>query len=480
MQTRRDFLKSSGAMLGGALLAAPARRPNLVFIIADQHSGTALGCAGNRNVETPRLDAFARQGVVFTHAFTAGITCSPSRTSLHTGLHVHSHGVRVNDVPEPQDCPSLQSTLQEAGYRFGPGIPNVREYMQWLAAQGLKDIESPIVGSKAKAEIVPMPYRFAVGRAGLEVDQTLDAFAIRQAIGFLENRPKDAPFCLYVRLHGSHDPYTVPAPYSSMYKPADLPMPPYRAGEYDEKPRRQKAAWQSQHADELDDAQIRTILAHYYGMISMTDRLVGRLVDRIAQLGLNDNTVVVYTVDHGDTMGHHRMFTKGFAFYEQSMRIPWIARAPGLPRGMRVDAPVSGIDMFPTMLELLGFPAPRGVHGRSLVPLWRGKERTAHEAIFAGQGFEGTTRLTMVRTPEWKFTRYDDGGAELYNLTDDPNELNNLIRRDRHAIVAKKLAEQLEDWDRRSPHAELRFPPSMNEEDRASVRLGFERWREAL
>ena len=451
--SRRALLRVTTLAGLPRLIGADRRRfPNLVFIIADQHSGLALGCAGHPVARTPRLDALARQGVLFTHACTAGITCGPSRASLDTGLHAQAHGVARNGIPLSKDATSIYTVLKESGYSAPAEHTHSdrKEYLQWLTSLGYGEVTDPIIGPKDKAKLIPMPYRFEVGRAGMSKAHSLDAFSLQSAIRFLEQPKSDSQaFGLWVQLHGSHDPYVVPAPYDTMYRPASLPMPPYKRGEYDSKPARQKRTWQAQGADKLSDEQIKTILAHYFGMISQTDSLVGELLDKLSEFGLDQNTVVIYAGDHGDTMGYHRMFTKGFALYEPAVRIPLIIRAPGdLPRGVRIDAAVSGVDVLPTVLDLLGLPPLKGLHGRSLVPLWDGRERFGSEEVFAGQGDDKTDRIVMIRTPRWKLVRYAEGGQELYNLETDPAELDNLAAEPKYADAARRLSRRLDDWDR--------------------------------
>jgi len=261
-----------------------------------------------------------------------------------------------------------------------------------------------------------------------------------------------------------------------MYKPADIPLPPYRDGEYASKPAQQRRTWESTGAATLSDDHIRLILAHYYGMVSFTDMLVGRLLDKLSALSLDSNTAVVYMADHGDTMGHHRVFTKGFALYEPAMRVPLIMRSPGMTAGARVETGVSGVDLLPTTLELLGLPAQTGIQGRSLVPLWRGDQVPGHDPVFACQGFEGYDRLAMWRTPDWKLTRYDEGGGELYDMRGDPHELHNLIDDARHASVRQRLTRLMEDWDRRSVHAPMRFPSGMKTGKQERIQQSFASW----
>jgi arylsulfatase A-like enzyme len=479
--SRRNFLSGSiMAACAPRIARAAEGRRNLIWIIADQHSGLALGSSGHPFVRTPRLDGLAKQGVTFTHAFTAGLICAPSRASLDTALHVHTHGVRNNGIALRRDVPSIYSVLRENGYDAPSEHPHadIAAYRSHVAALGYDDVTNPIIGSAKGASLIPTPYRFEVGRAGLKEEDCLDAFSVDTAVKFLDRHRSDN-FVLWVQLHGGHDPYVVPAPFDTMYPAAGLPMPPFRRGEFDRKPPRQKRGWQDQRTDQLSDEQIRTILGHYYGMLSQTDALVGKLIDHVAQLGLDRNTVMVYTADHGDTSGYHRMFTKGFALYEPAMRIPLIMRAPGLPAGVRVSSLASGIDVMPTVLEAMGLRTPSGIHGRSLVPLWKGGSQPIHAEIFSGGNFEGLDRLVMLRTPEWKLTRYDEGGGELYNLADDPSELDNLIGNPKYSAVVQRLTRRLEEWDHDYPHVRPQAVPGWDQRDpeRAGrVAAAFANW----
>lgn len=450
--SRRKFLRTvATAGLPHLMRAGENRHPNLLFIIADQHSGLALGSTGHPIVQTPQLDKLARQGVLFTHAYTAGATCAPSRASLDTGLHVSRHGVTRNGIPLREDLTSIYKVLNKAGYDapLEHTHSDRKKYIEWLKSLGYGEVTNPIIGPESDTRLIPTPYRFEVGRAGVRKEHSLDAFSMQSAVRYLEQRKRDSrPFGLWLQLHGGHDPYVVPAPYDTMYDASSLPVPPYRQGEYDSKPARQRRTWEAQGANKLSDKQIQIILAHYLGMISQTDTLVGQLLDKISELELDKNTIVVYVADHGDTMGYHRMFTKGFAFYESAVRIPLIIRTPsGLPRGVRIDEAVSGVDVLPTLIDLLGLPPVNGVHGHSLLPAWNGQMHSMRKEVFASQGSEGRDRMVMIRTAQWKFARYDDGGSELYNVQDDPSELNNLAALPYYADVRRTLSERIDNWD---------------------------------
>jgi choline-sulfatase len=225
-------------------------------------------------------------------------------------------------------------------------------------------------------------------------------------------------------------------------------LPPYRSGEFQNKPARQRLSFESQGAARMSDSQIRQILALYYGMASFSDHCLGQVLTRLQELDLDDNTVVVLLADHGDTMGRHRMMSKDFAFYEPAMRIPLIVRAPGTrPRNMVCADPVSGVDVFPTLCDLMGLPKPDRVQGQSLVKRWEGRESNPGRPIFSAQGVPGRNRAMMVRTPEYKYATYDDGGAELYDLKRDPDEFDNRVDDSAYRAAVAELARQLADWE---------------------------------
>jgi arylsulfatase A-like enzyme len=244
----------------------------------------------------------------------------------------------------------------------------------------------------------------------------------------------------------------VPRPFDTLIDPAGLALPPYRAGEFAGKPKRQRESFETQGASKMTDTQIRQILAVYYGMCAYSDAAAGRVLNRLDELGLSGNTVVALVADHGDTMGRHRMMSKDYGFYEPAMRIPMIFRAPGRRAGVVHSDPVSGIDVYPTLCDLLGLPQPKGIAGRSLAGRWDGGAGDADRPIFAAQGAPGKNRAVMLRTARFKYARYDDGGSELYDLSRDPDELENRVEDAEYGTRLGELKEQLARWEREYPH----------------------------
>jgi arylsulfatase A-like enzyme len=151
-------------------------------------------------------------------------------------------------------------------------------------------------------------------------------------------------------------------------------------------------------------------------------------------------------------MGRHRFMSKDYAFYEPAVRIPMIFRAPGRGTGIVRTDPVSGIDVFPTLCDLMGLPKPSGIPGQSLVSRWEGKESHPDQPIFSAQGTPGKNRAVMMRTPKYKYTRYDDGGSELYDVDRDPDELDSRVDSAGYAQILTQLKRQLDQWERQYPH----------------------------
>jgi uncharacterized sulfatase len=454
MLTRRSFL----AGVAAKALRAQRARSNLLYILVDQLSGLALP-VHDSNARMPNCARLAQSGFTFTHAYTGAMTCGPSRACLDTGLYTQVQSIGGGYRP-PDSIETLPKTLARHGYVSshpdGYSLEAERaEHEKWLTDLGYTAPLSSIYGVESMARYRDLPLKWKCGRAGVAPEHGFEAYCAQRAIRFLETN-RDRTFACFLQLRGPHDPYMVPRPYDTLIDPAKLGLPPYRAGEFESKPPRQRQAFETQGASRMTDAQILEVLALYYGMAAYSDSAIGQVLGRLSELGLDDKTVVILVSDHGDTMGRHRMVSKDYALYEPAMRIPLILRAPGArPRGVLNNDPVSGIDVYPTLCDLLSLPKPKDLHGVSLVGRWEGRIRDPERVIFSFQGTPGKDRAVMMRTPQFKLTRYDDGGAELYDMVKDPDELDNRIDDAAYAPVRERLTRQLEDW-------EWRYPPRAN------------------
>lgn len=415
---------------------------NLLYIVCDQHSGMATKTNGDPYVRMPNLERLQKQGLTYSRAYTAGMTCGPSRASLHTGLYSQTHGVTGGGAL-PEDLESLPKSLAQAGYVSthpnGYSLDAERaEHEKWLKALGYAEPLSSIYGSEALAKYRDTPLKWKSGRMGVAPEHSFEAFVAQRSIRFLEENQAKR-FACFVQFRGPHDPYMTPRPYDTMFDPDKLALPPYSKTEMETAHARLKSSWHTQGADRMTDRQIRETLALYYGMLALTDSYLGKVLDRIDELGLAKNTIVVYLADHGDTMGKHRMMSKDYAFFEPAVRIPMVFRGPGVAVNKVEQGPASGVDVFPTLTKMLGLAAPKSVHGRAL-----GGQVDPERVVFAAQGREGKDRAVMLRTRRFKLTRYDDGGGEMYDLERDPDELRNVIGDAAYLADRTKLVAMLE------------------------------------
>jgi choline-sulfatase len=456
--TRRNFIAAasgvSAAITQGIEAQATGTPLNLLYILVDQLSGLALP-GMDPHARMPNVAALAKSGVTFTHAYGAAMTCGPARASLDTGLFTQTHGVG-GGFKLGAETPSLPRALAARGYVSshpdGYNLESERaEHEKWLIALGYPQPLSSLNGSDSMASYLDLPLKWKCGRAGVAPEHGFDAYCAQRAIRFLESS-RNRPFACFLQLRGPHDPYMTPRPFDTLLDPAALAVPPYRPGEFGNKPQRQRQSFETQGASRMTDAQIRSILALYYGMASYSDYAIGMVLKRLNELGLDERTVVILVSDHGDTMGRHRFMSKDFAFYEPAVRIPFVMRAPGKRGGVTVADPASGIDLFPTLCDLMSLRKPDGLPGRSLVARWDGRAGDPARPIFAAQGVPGKNRAVMLRTPRFKLTRYDDGGGELYDLERDPDELDNRIDDAAHSAALRQLTAQLTEWEHHYPH----------------------------
>jgi arylsulfatase A-like enzyme len=455
---RRQFLNTAagGALAFPALGFQSAARPqtNLLVIVVDQLSGLALPTADS-HARMPNVGKLTESGVLFSHAYTAGMTCGPSRASLDTGVFTQTHGVG-GGFRQGADMPSLTGTLANAGYvsSHPDGYDLEKEralHEKWLEELGYQQPLSSLYGAESLARYLDLPLKWKCGRAGVAPEHGFDVYCAQRAIRFLETS-RDKPFACFLQLRGPHDPYMTPRPFDTLVDPASIQVPPYRRGEFANKPARQRKSLETQGASKMTDDQLRRIMGIYYGMSAYSDYAIGLVMNRLRELKLDDNTVVALVSDHGDTMGRHRFMSKDFAFYEPAIRIPMIFRAPSRASGIVRTDPVSGIDLFPTLCDLMGLPAPRNIPGQSLVKRWEGAESDPARPIFAAQGTPGKNRAAMLRTGKFKYARYDDGGSELYDLAKDPDELDNVVDSAAYAMPLAQMKQQLAEHERRYPH----------------------------
>jgi arylsulfatase A-like enzyme len=486
-------------------VASASNRPkNVLFLWSDQQRPDTIGAYGGPEqpllVKTPHLDALAATGTLFEQAYCTQPVCSPSRASALTGLYPHSHGVRRCNVVLSRAIPTLAEALRTGGYaggyagkwHLGFELRPQRGFDDFWAStedQYTHFDAGPAEGTSAY-------HRFLVergyvprdeGRLGFPIfnretaarlpeDVGKPAFMAQECIRFLEAH-RDRPFILSANFLEPHFPFF--GPFDGMYDPADVALPASWSGQMEETvPRhyqllRREYATRNPYVTTNDEQGWRELTARYWGLCSLVDKYAGRILQRLDELGLADDTIVVYTSDHGDMMGQLRMVTKSVQ-YEGAVRVPLIMRVPGLPP-RRVTTPVSLVDLTPTLLDLLGLPVPSHVQGRSLAPLLRQGDVAPDEAeVFIewnewdgirpvwhpqrGAADPGETPppsidARTIRQGRWKLSLYATGEAELYDLQADPEEIHNAFWDPATAGVVASLSERLRRWQRETGDA---------------------------
>jgi arylsulfatase A-like enzyme len=433
-----------------------ARPPNIVLILTDDHAQWALGSYGNRDVRSPNLDRLASEGVRFANAFTPSPVCSPARACLHTGRTPSQVGIH-DWLKEPVDEiglhdwlageTTLAELLSEAGYFCGLSG-------KWHMGRSRFTPRgfSWYFGLPSKQGVHVEEFTYVFNERLFMLNGNKTEFITDFALQFLNQAPRDKPFFLNIGYVATHAPFDNQDPelVSSYDNFAFHECPIYRPH-----PWRHNEGFTND--ENYSKADIVRCWQNYYAAVTDIDRNVQRIVDRLTQYGVLDNTLIIYTSDHGMALGQHGFFGKGngtrpLNMYETSIRVPLIMRwSPSLPAGRVVDRCVDHYDTFQTILEIAGIdmsPAAkrnRSYPGRSLVELAEtGKANGWNDARIAEYG-----DLRMIRTPAWKLVkRYPNGPDELFNLADDPGETNNLIDCPKLADIKKRLTSDLEHFYR--------------------------------
>jgi arylsulfatase A-like enzyme len=473
-----------------------AQRPNVLVLMVDQQRADTLGCYGGFGAQvcrTPRLDRLAAEGVRFERAYTASPLCSPARASLMTGLWPTHHGMIFNSLGRdgdfrqrgrlPDDMPALGRLFQDAGYRtsyFGKWHVGKDEDIRRLGfAEGPPSTESRAHGMPAVRDY---PLIDPVQRRWLQNPTTYSAVTPTEGEAFREiwicRRAQEwlrrhavahggEPFLCFVSTPGPHWPCLVPERYAALYDWRTVPLPGNLEDTLEGKPVAHRV-YRDEAGDSgsLSDDEWRKCLARYYAFVTLIDDAFGETLDVLDEVGVAENTIVVYLADHGDIMGAHRLFDKGPFMYEETVRIPLILRWPAgdFPPGVVVEPFVSTVDVLPTLLEAAALPIPRspygphgarvmagpqgaspprpqttdtdsgsdgGIDGRSLWPLIRsgataGWPGDAYSQFHGHGASRGLYDVRMLRTERYKLVYYPHDVDELYDERDDPWELHNL------------------------------------------------------
>jgi arylsulfatase A-like enzyme len=452
--------------------AAPKpTRPNILFIMVDEMKWNVMSCAGHEIVKTPNLDRLAREGTRFATAYTVAPICTPSRYSFFTGRYAHVHGSTDNSTPPREAQVMLPSILKHAGYETAISgklhfIPSNIDYSFdhfWsFANEGSGKLPTwPQTvekkhGPKSARRVTDKPFPSDalggdLGKLTYPKEDSQTFWITDRAIEFLGKRDTAKPFFLFVSYLDPHSPSHLCEPYWNMFDAEKIPLP--ASFKLDSS----KTLQSSSNRHEVNDPKIvKAMTAAYYAKVRMVDDNIGRLMKQLRAQGLAENTIIVFTADHGNMLGDLNRWFKG-AMYEGSTRIPLLLKAPAnspyaaqFNCGAVVTNIVESIDVMPTLCEMAGVTLPKkGIQGCSMTALVAGKASDWKERAFAERG------SSMVRTAQYKFIKNEKkkskGDFELYDLAKDPLETNNLAADPAYEETVKKLAAQLDAWQKDSP-----------------------------
>ncbi|MFC2116377.1 sulfatase-like hydrolase/transferase [Bacteroidota bacterium] len=476
-------------------------QPNLLFIMTDQQRFDAMSCAGNEVLETPNMDRIAREGVMFKNTYTANPVCVPARAVFLTGLSCVNARVESNGdytSKEVPDVPTFDRILKENGYAaeyYGkwhtpyqfadcydndvkvvgniegaPGL--IKAYQAWLVSKGVtrkEPGEDELFSGRNQRPYKPVELDYNYDKAVLDTDEKMKlnakqstqygrvelpprisyaAFTAEETLEALE-RLKDGPFTLTCSFDPPHPPMIVQDPYYSMYSPEIIPAPESITDPMEDSPYRERAN-QTDQMRYRDAEQIRHMRSIYYGMVREIDDWIGEILTKLDELGLAENTLVIFTSDHGEMLGDHGMHSKTI-FYEGSVHVPLLIRFPGrIKPGTIVESPVSTMDISPTILDYLGMPIP-SCDGISLRTFVEGKPLD-HDVVSFSRG--NSTPNYMIRSGDLKMMIAENEKNQsvdaLYDLNSDPNEMRNLIispvSHSKNREQADKMKERLVKW----------------------------------
>ena len=452
---RRTFL-GVAASGGAAAVAQPGGQPNFLILLSDQHSPHVLGCYGDRVVQTPNLDRLASRGVLFEHAYCQAPLCVPSRMSFLTGLQPSQSRVWTNSDTLPSDIPTFAHALGAAGYQtalIGRMHFNGPDQRHGFDQRLVGDVTPafPDRGIPLTPQLLPgatNSSRLSVSIAGpgKTAYQVFDEDVTKATVDYLRGAASTKrPFCAVSGFVLPHSPFVCPESFWRYYydRVTAPPLPPgYLAALHPAIQTWRKA----RGVDDLTTEEIRRARAGYYGLVAQFDGMVGRILEALRESGMENDTVVVYTSDHGEMAGENGMWWK-MNFYEGSVTVPLIVASSRFRPARRASETVSLVDIAPTLCELAGAPQVQG-SGKSLVPVLSGTATAPPTDALSELAPMGPVPATrMIRRGKWKLVHFHGMRPQLFDLERDPREQHDLGESAEFRAVRDELtAAVMRDW----------------------------------
>lgn len=440
-------------------------QPNILYIHTDQHTPFVTGCYGDPLVQTPHLDQLASQGTVFDAVYCTSPICVPARMSMLTGLHPSQNEVWTNEHILNSGIPTLAHAFGAAGYEpimvgrmHARGPDQLRGYAERAVGDHCPNYSSGQSPARGGLSGTNLPDRISLERSGsgqsaYEIhDEDVTAATIQYLNQYASAKKSDGehkPFCLTVGYMLPHAPYVA---RSQAYHDYDERMTPPDITQVPDHP---FFDWWRAHTriTDVTDAEIHRARTAYWALVTSVDAMIGQILDTLRANDLIENTLIVYTSDHGEMVGEHGLWWK-HTFYEHSVRIPLIIAFPGkVPSGERNSHVVSALDITATLLDAASAPPLPDSPGRSLLPMLTDESSAWDDLAFSeycsdqfcpGDG----CYQRMIRMGPWKLIYYHGQPSQLFNLTDDPQELQDLSQRpEYHAIKADLTERVLHNWN---------------------------------
>jgi len=420
-------------------------KPNIMLIYCDQLNARCLGFNGNTDIRTPHLDSLAEQGTVFDHAYCNNPICTPSRMSILSGLYPSTHGYYGLYGQEPPGITSMFSWFSEQGYRTGAlgklhtprywvekdsdyVYDEFLEFPKYLEGAGLyEDNDNRFHDGVVTGKPSRLPYEHSCEAALAKLTMRF----VNQEVERNEKAKPDEPWFAWVSFARPHQPYTPSEPFASMYPPEEVKLPPVSDSEKDKV---------KEMRGDVSEDRLRECVGAYMGLVSQIDHSIGRIIEGLKESGQLDNTIVIFTTDHGDFAGEHGLYSKiGGISYKAITKVPLFFVDFRNPVPKRSDEIIESVDVFPTLCEMAGLEIPDTVQGLSFRNHMNGTAEGLRDSALT----ENVQRKALA-TKRFRFVSNLEGERnELYDMVNDPWELNNLIDEEEYRNTVAEMTDLL-------------------------------------